>query len=124
MNFIIAVIFFLILRSDLYFVEKYCTKVELANYLQASKIGQMLLIFPGLIAGVIFPYTIDDSKALAGKVASLCRILTFLYIIMLSVFLLTGQYVFTWLFGYDFNLIYKIFQFCFMVFTVYQLAFY
>ena len=120
LNFIITVLFFLILRTDLYFVEKYCTKVELANYLQASKIGQILLIFPGLIAGVIFPYTIDDSKALAVKVASLCRILTFLYIIILCVFLLIGQYVFTWILGYDFNLIYKIFSILF--FGIYCLS--
>lgn len=120
LNFIITVLFFLILRTDLYFVEKYCSKVELANYLQAAKIGQMLLIFPGLIAGVIFPYTIDDSKAIAGKVAYLCRILTFLYVIILCVFLLIGQFFFTWLLGYDFNLMYEIFSISF--FGIYCLS--
>ena len=109
LNFIITVLFFLVLRTDLYFVEKYCTKVELANYLQAAKIGQMLLIFPGLIAGVIFPYTINDSKALAGKVAYLCRGLTFLYLIIFLLFLGLGQFVFPWMLGKDFNLMYKIF---------------
>ena len=109
LNFIITVLFFLVLRTDLYFVEKYCTKVVLANYLQAAKIGQMLLIFPGLIAGVIFPYTINNSKALAGKVAYLCRGLTFLYLIIFLVFLGFGQFVFPWMLGKDFNLMYKIF---------------
>ena len=109
LNFIITVLFFLVLRTDLYFVEKYCTKVVLANYLQAAKIGQMLLIFPGLIAGVIFPYTINDSKALAGKVAYLCRGLTFLYLIIFLVFLGFGQFVFPWMLGKDFNLMYEIF---------------
>ena len=113
LNFMITILFFLILRTDLYFVEKYCTKVELANYLQASKIGQMLLIFPGLIAGVIFPYTIDESKAIASKVASLCRTLTFLYIIIFLLFLGFGQFVFPWMLGKDFNLMYEIFAISF-----------
>ena len=113
LNFIITVLFFLILRIDLYFVEKYCSKVELANYLQASKIGQMLLIFPGLIAGVIFPYTIDDSKVLAGKVAYLCRGLTFLYLIIFLVFLVFGNFIFPWMLGKEFNLMYEIFSISF-----------
>lgn len=114
LNFIITVLFFLVLRTDLYFVEKYCTKVGLANYLQAAKIGQLLLIFPGLIAGVIFPYTINDSKALAGKVAYLCRGLTFLYLIIFLVFLGFGKFVFPWMLGKDFNLMYEIFAISFV----------
>lgn len=109
LNFIITVLFFLVLRADLYFVEKYCNKISLSNYLQSAKIGQMLLIFPGLIAGVIFPYTINEPQMLAGKVAYLCRTLTFLYVIIYTVFLLTGRFVFTWLLGPDFNLMYEIF---------------
>ena len=120
LNFIITVLFFLVLRTDLYFVEKYCTKVELANYLQAAKIGQMLLIFPGLIAGVIFPYTINDSNALAGKVAYLCRGLTFLYLIIFLVFLGFGQFVFPWMLGKDFYLMYEVFAVSF--FGIYCLS--
>ena len=120
LNFMITVSFFLILRTDLYFVEKYCTKVELANYLQASKIGQILLIFPGLIAGVIFPYTVDDSKALAGKVAYLCRGLTILYLFLFIVFLGFGQFVIPWMLGKDFYLVYEIFLISF--FGIYCLS--
>ena len=120
LNFIITVLFFLILRTDLYFVEKYCTKVELANYLQASKVGQMLLVFPGLIAGVIFPYTVDDANALSGKVAYLCRGLTILYLFLFIVFLSFGQFVFPWMLGKDFNLIYEIFSILF--FGIYCLS--
>ena len=80
----------------------------------------MLLIFPGLIAGVIFPYTINDSKALAGKVAYLCRGLTFLYLIIFLVFLSFGQFVFPWMLGKDFNLMYEIFAVSF--FGIYCLS--
>lgn len=107
-NFGVTVLFFLVLRADLYFVEKYCAKTSLGNYLQAAKIGQMLLVFPGLIAGVIFPYTINAAQVLAGKVALLCRLLTFLFVIAFIGFLIIGPYIFTWLLGKDFNLMYGI----------------
>ncbi len=108
-NFVITVLFFLVMRIDIFFVEKYCNKISLSNYLQTAKIGQMLLVFPGLVAGVIFPYTIEAPKVLAGKVAYLCRTLTFLYLLIFIIFLFTGQFVFTWLLGPDFNLMYEIF---------------
>jgi len=108
-NFGVTVLFFLVLRTDLYFVEKYCDKIVLGNYLQAAKIGQMLLVFPGLIAGVIFPFTVNAADALAGKVAFLCRLITLLFFIAFISFLIIGPYIFTWLLGKDFNLMYGIF---------------
>lgn len=120
LNFIITVLFFLVLRADFYFVGKYCNKISLSNYLQSAKIGQMLLIFPGLIAGVIFPYTINEPQILAGKVAYLCRFLTFIYLLIYVVFLLTGNFVFTWLLGPDFKLMYEIFAVSF--FGIYCLS--
>lgn len=119
-NFVITVLFYLVMRADIYFVEKFCNKIDLSNYLQAAKIGQMLLVFPGLLAGVIFPYTIEAPKALAHKVAFLCRMLTFLYLFVYVVFLLFGRFVFIWLLGTDFNLMYEIFAISF--FGVYCLS--
>ncbi len=112
-NFVITVLFYLVMRADIYFVEKFCSKINLSNYLQAAKIGQMLLVFPGLIAGVIFPYTIEAPEALAHKVAFLCRTLTLLYLIVFFVFLSVGKFIFPWLLGKDFNLMYEIFAISF-----------
>ncbi len=108
-NFGVTVLLFLVLRADLFFVEKYCDKIALGNYVQAAKIGQMLLVFPGLIAGVIFPFTINAAEALAGKVALLCRLLTVVYFTCFILFLLIGPYIFTWMLGGDFKLMYSIF---------------
>ncbi len=108
-NFGVTLLFFLVIRADLYFVEKYCDKIALGNYVQAAKIGQMLLVFPGLIAGVIFPYTINAAEALAVKLAMLCRLLTVVYFAGFILFLFIGPYIFTWLLGDDFNLMYPIF---------------
>lgn len=120
LNFVITVLFFLVMRLDMYFVEKYCNKIDLSNYLQAAKIGQMLLVFPGLVAGVIFPYTIEAPQVLAGKVAYLCRTITFLYLIIFITFLFTGRFIFTYMLGPDFNLMYEIFAISF--FGVYCLS--
>ncbi|MEJ7681191.1 MAG: oligosaccharide flippase family protein [Segetibacter sp.] len=51
------VIFFLVYRVDYWFVKKYCTLQELGNYIQVSKLGQMLLIIPTIISSVVLPQT-------------------------------------------------------------------
>ena len=112
-NFVITILFYLVMRTDIFFVEKFCSKINLSNYLQAAKIGQMLLVFPGLIAGVIFPYTIEAPKTLAHKVAFLCRTLTLLYLIVFFIFISVGKFIFPWLLGKDFNLMYEIFAISF-----------
>lgn len=114
LNFGITVLFFLTLRADLYFIEKFCSKAVLGNYVQASKIGQMLLVFPGLIAGVIFPYTINEAGVLARKVAVLCRLLTLFFFVGFIAFIILGPSIFIWLLGKDFNLSYHIFNASFL----------
>jgi O-antigen/teichoic acid export membrane protein len=57
---------------------------------------------------------------LAGKVAYLCRTLSFFYLLILFVFILTGRFVFTWLLGPDFNLMFTVFATSF--FGVYCLS--
>src|SRR5690242_13330172 len=49
-------IFFLIYRVDYLFVKAspVCTDADLGNYIQVSKLGQMMLIVPQIIASVVF----------------------------------------------------------------------
>lgn len=105
-NFAGTVFLFLIMRADFYFVEKYCSSLSLGNYIQVAKIGQMTLVFPGLLGGVIFPFTVKATDAFAGKVAFFCRLLSFLFLILLVLFLSVGRYIFVWLLGPDFYLVY------------------
>ncbi len=48
-------IYFLVNRIDYWFVEYFCSAKDLGNYIQASKLGQMLLILPGILGSTLFP---------------------------------------------------------------------
>ncbi|MEJ7611027.1 MAG: hypothetical protein WKF88_07600 [Ferruginibacter sp.] len=106
-NFAATVLMFLLMRADFYFVEKYCNDITLANYVQVAKIGQMALVFPGLIGGVIFPYTVNAEAGFAEKIAFLCRLLSLVFIILFFLLLVFGKFIFTNLLGADFTLVYK-----------------
>lgn len=49
--------FFMLYRIDYWFVQKYCSANDLGNYIQVSKIAQLFLLLPTVIASVVFPLT-------------------------------------------------------------------
>ncbi|MFC4261442.1 hypothetical protein ACFOWM_01005 [Ferruginibacter yonginensis] len=113
-NYVCAILLFLIMRADLYFVEKYCDTNTLSNYIQASKIGQLLLVFPGLLGGVIFPYAATDDQTLQPKINGLIRLITLVFLIGFVMSYFVGNTVFTWLLGDGFGLMNHIFLLSFI----------
>ncbi len=103
MNFLCSILLFLIMRTDLFFVEKYCSGIILANYIQIIKIGQIILVFPGQISGVLFPYTVNSDTFFEEKISFFLRICNVIFIIFLFFFLLLGKFVIFSLFNNDFN---------------------
>jgi O-antigen/teichoic acid export membrane protein len=105
--FLSNLILFLVMRTDYYFTERYCSSIELSNYLQVSKLGQMLLLLPSMAAGVIFPYTSSgDSKTMAGKTIRVCRLLLLVNLSGAVAITAFGYWLFPWLFGEKFNQMY------------------
>ena len=103
------VIFFLVYRLDYWFVKNYCTAEELGNYIQVSKLGQMLLIIPTILAGVILPNTASGSTQrieMKQNILRIGRIITVLYFILFLLAVLTGKWVFPFVFGETFQLMY------------------
>ncbi|HEX8279502.1 MAG TPA: polysaccharide biosynthesis C-terminal domain-containing protein [Segetibacter sp.] len=103
------VIFFLVYRLDYWFVKKYCTAEELGNYIQVSKLGQMLLIIPTIIASVILPHTAAEATEhieMKQNIMRIGRIITVLYFILFLLTVLTGKLVFPFVFGETFQLMY------------------
>lgn len=103
------VIFFLVYRVDYWFVKKYCTTEELGNYIQVSKLGQMLLIVPAIISGVVFPHTASGGMNLTemkNNIIRIGRISTVLYAILFVVMGLSGKWIFPFVFGHTFQLMY------------------
>lgn len=106
LNFTGGVLFFLVLRTDLYFVEKYCNNIIFSNYIQVVKLGQILLILPGQISGVIFPYSVNTTADFEEKINFIGRFLTSLYLSIYLFFLFFGKYLLVLMFGKEFMFIY------------------
>lgn len=101
------VLFFLVYRVDYWFVKRFCTADELGNYIQVSKMGQILLIFPAIIASVIFPHTAAGTMLLIqmkDNIIRIGRIITLLYALIFVVMILVGKQVFPFVFGSTFQL--------------------
>ena len=56
-------IYFLVNRIDYWFVQYYCTAKDLGNYIQASKLGQMMLILPSILGSTLFPIFSSRNKS-------------------------------------------------------------
>jgi O-antigen/teichoic acid export membrane protein len=111
-TFIGSVFFFLTCRLDIYFVEKYCSNVALGNYIQVSRLGQMLLFVPQVLATVIFPQSAkvgNDKKEIAAHVLSLGRLIVLAYIILFFGLLVLGNWFFPFVFGASYSLMNIIF---------------
>ncbi len=101
------VVFFLVYRIDYLFVNAspVCTAADLGNYIQVSKLGQMLLIIPQIISSVIFPRTASGvgRQELNTSLMIIARLFSQLYIFILLVIIFGGGWLFTWMFGQTFN---------------------
>jgi O-antigen/teichoic acid export membrane protein len=102
------VIFFLVYRVDYWFVKKYCSLDELGNYIQVSKLAQMLLIIPTIISSVVFPHTAGGTQLIEMKdnILRIGRITTILYILMFILIIPVGKFLFPFVFGYTYQLMY------------------
>lgn len=105
--FISNLLFFLLTRIDYYFVARYCSETALANYIQVSKFGQLLILVPSLIAAVIFPFTAGTGeKKYLEKTQFYCRVITGVFIPLMLAVAATGFWLFPLLFGDDFDQMY------------------
>lgn len=96
--------FFLLYRIDYWFVEKYCAANELGNYVQVSKLGQLFFLLPSILATAIFPLAASENKEkIYSWLALLSRLFLFFYAIVCLVLIITGHWLFPFVFGYTFT---------------------
>jgi O-antigen/teichoic acid export membrane protein len=96
--------YYLIYRVDYLFVEAWCSAKALGNYIQVSKMGQLLLIIPTIISSAIYPQV---AKGESGNVVKLIFMMFWVFA-LLYMFIIAGAYLFshnlfTWLFGQTFD---------------------
>ncbi|MEO5590920.1 MAG: polysaccharide biosynthesis C-terminal domain-containing protein [Chitinophagaceae bacterium] len=103
-------IFFLLYRVDYWFVKnicRTCVENDLGNYIQVSKIAQMFLLLPVIIASAIFPLTAAGLKSeVKNGLPVLARAIIVFYMIVLSFLVITGHWLFPWVYGSSFDRMY------------------
>ena len=105
--FLSNVVFFLVVRIDYFFVQRYCSAILLGNYIQVSKFGQLLILVPSIIASLVFPYSAGKTNEMTvRKVQQLCRVVTLIFMPVTAIIVLTGYWVLPWVFGAGFNHMY------------------
>jgi len=106
----INIVFFLVYRVDYWLVANFCTSEQLGNYIQVSKIGQVFLLLPGMLAAIVFPVTAGDTdNTIAKELPVVSRLLFILYLFLLLILMATGHFLFPLLYGDTFTGMYAAF---------------
>lgn len=104
------VISFLCYRTDYWFVNYFCPGQALGNYIQVSKLVQLFFVFPGILATVVFPVTSGGEAAkIKAIIPAITRITLVVYSFVCIGLIITGQWLFPFVFGKTFSLMYASF---------------
>lgn len=100
------IIFFLLYRIDYWFVNntcRVCRQGDLGNYIQVSKLGQLLFILPGIISSAVFPRTAGGQREeVFNMLETLTKTILLFTGCMCLVLAVTGWFLFPLVFGPSF----------------------
>jgi O-antigen/teichoic acid export membrane protein len=97
------IVFFLVCRVDYWFVRRYCSYSDLGNYIQVSKIVQILILIPSIMASTIFPLVAGGQKEEVNRALKiLTRCLLFGIAVICLMIAVIGQWAFPFIFGKSF----------------------
>lgn len=99
------VVFFFVYRVDYWFVNNYCTASDLGNYIQASKMGQLLLVLPQILASVVFPRSVNSNNIsfIPQQILIISRLLMQCFLVLILGSVCFGRIIFAGIFGDSFN---------------------
>lgn len=92
-------------RVDYLFVNKFCSQSDLGNYIQAAKLGQMLLIIPQILASAIYPQIASGGhqEYVLDSIIILFRLFLQVFGVLLIILIIIGRWLFPFAFGNTFN---------------------
>ena len=103
-------IYFFVNRIDYWFVKYYCSAADLGNYIQASKLAQMLFILPSIMGATLFPVFASSTKKDSNpKVAAVMRVMFLINGIICVVVVCLGWFLIPMIFGSSFRNMYFLF---------------
>ncbi|MEO6730273.1 MAG: polysaccharide biosynthesis C-terminal domain-containing protein [Ferruginibacter sp.] len=111
-SFVNNMFYALLLRCDYWLVNYYSTDNDLGNYLQATKLTQIILLVPTLASFSLFPLItshIHQSKKIDTKLLKLVSIYFYIGVVMCTGVIAVGYWVFPLLYGQGFSKMYLCF---------------
>ncbi|HYE53964.1 MAG TPA: polysaccharide biosynthesis C-terminal domain-containing protein [Chitinophagaceae bacterium] len=100
-------IFFLVYRVDYWFVKSFADDAALGNYIQVSKLGQIFLLLPSIIATAVFTRTARGNQEQVKHVIEIIsRWLLVMYVLVVLAIAVTGKWLFPAIYGQSFNQMY------------------
>lgn len=99
--------YFLLYRIDYWFIQHTSLvypvnelNAYLGNYIQVSKIGQLFMIVPGILANTIFPNTAAGFKEQVYlRLPTLIKTVLIIYTFIFVILAISGSWLFPWLYG-------------------------
>lgn len=101
-------VFFFVYRIDYWFVRyntQSCSPEDLGNYIQASKLGQLMLVIPQIMASAIFPQTASGAlrSDVNKSILILFRLFLVVFMVVMIIIAVIGNWFFPFVFGATFN---------------------
>ena len=99
-----SLVYFCFLRTDNFFVEKYCSGITLSNYVQCGKVGQYFIYFSSVISSTLLPFL--SSEKITSSYQEWKQLIKpyFILIIIGALILIScGKYIYPIVFGKDFS---------------------
>jgi O-antigen/teichoic acid export membrane protein len=110
--FLSNILTFFCYRVDYWFVSYYCSSIELGNYIQVSKLVQLFFVIPGMLAAVLFPLASGgEQNKIRDVIPFLTRFVFFTYALACLGLSIIGYWLFPFVFGESFSLMYNCFLF-------------
>jgi O-antigen/teichoic acid export membrane protein len=97
-------IYFILYRIDYWFVEYYCSPKSLGNYIQVSRLGQLLILPCTMIAATLFPQS--SKQNVSFETTSFIKLFRLVFIAYLLAGLFTlafGKSLILFLWGHDYD---------------------
>jgi O-antigen/teichoic acid export membrane protein len=103
-------IYFLVNRLDYWFVQHYCSGPDLGNYIQASKLAQLLLVVPAILGATLFPiFSSVPPSTNKSQLAAAMRVLFWINVGCCFIILSFGWYLFPRLLGPSYSKMFLLF---------------
>ena len=104
------IIYFLLYRIDYWFINntcRVCRQGDLGNYIQVSKIAQLLFVLPGIVSSAVFPRTASGQREeVFNMLETITKSILLFTGFVCAVLAVSGKWLFPFVFGSTFENMY------------------